>query len=382
MKPRSDGKEAWEFRYYEADASGRRRRRTVIVGSMLEYQTESAARRSQEVQAILLRVNAETRAPELMNPDFGAILARYEREELPERYSTRSAYLSYINNHIRPRWAEIPVSRIRPMVVEDWLKQLKVAPGTKGHIRGIMHTVFRCAERWELVEKNPMRLVRVKGSTKRLKTPRVLTPDQFRLVVPFVREPFRTMVLIAGCLGLRVSEIVGLKWGDFRFDDLTLLVQRSVVHGRVGDVKTEYSRDTIPLDSALVEALLNHRELCLSTPEGWLFANPATGKPYHQEEIQKNHIRKAGIAAGIGTGIGWHTFRHSYRSWLDETGAPLSVQKELMRHASIQTTMNIYGKAMTDTKRLAHRKVVEMLLRPERTAVTSDHKGPLAVTGS
>ena len=332
MKPRSDGKEAWEFRYYEADASGRRRRRTVIVGSMLEYQTESAARRSQEVQAILLRVNAETRAPELMNPDFGAILARYEREELPERYSTRSAYLSYINNHIRPRWAEIPVSRIRPMVVEDWLKQLKVAPGTKGHIRGIMHTVFRCAERWELVEKNPMRLVRVKGSTKRLKTPRVLTPDQFRLVVPFVREPFRTMVLIAGCLGLRVSEIVGLKWGDFRFDDLTLLVQRSVVHGRVGDVKTEYSRDTIPLDSALVEALLNHRELCLCTPEGCLFANPATGKPYHQEEIQKNHIRKAGIAAGIGTGIGWHTFRHSYRSWLAQRAEGADAPRQHSSH--------------------------------------------------
>ena len=382
MKPRSDGKEAWEFRYYDADALGRRRRRTLIVGSLSEYQTESAARRSPEVQAILLRVNAETRAPELMNPDFGAILARYEQEELPERYSTRSAYLSYINNHIKPRWADIPVGRIRPMVVEDWLKQLNIAPGTKGHIRGIMHTIFRCAERWELVEKNPMHLVRVKGSTKRLKTPRVLTPDEFRLVLPFVQEPYRTMVLIAGCLGLRVSEIVGLQWGDFCFDDLTLLIQRSVVHGRVGDVKTEYSRDTIPLDSALVEALLNHRRRCLSTPEAWLFANPATGKPYHQEEIQKNHIRKAGIAAGIGTGIGWHTFRHSYRSWLDETGAPVSVQKELMRHASIQTTMNIYGKAMTDTKRQAHRKVVEMLLRPERTAVTSDHKGPLAVTGS
>ena len=79
-----------------------------------------------------------------------------------------------------------------------------------------------------------------------------------------------------------------------------------------------------------------------------------TGRPYHQEEIQKRYIRKAGIAAEIGDGIGWHTFRHSYRSWLDDTGAPLTVQKELMRHASIQTTMNVYGKAMTDTKRQAH----------------------------
>jgi hypothetical protein len=94
-----------------------------------------------------------------------------------------------------------------------------------------------------------------------------------------------------------------------------------------------------------------------------LFANPRTGRSYHQEEIQKRYIRKAGFAAKIGDDIGWHTFRHSYRSWLDDTGAPLAVQKELMRHASIQTTMNIYGKAMTDTKRQAHTKVVELVLR-------------------
>jgi hypothetical protein len=63
------------------------------------------------------------------------------------------------------------------------------------------------------------------------------------------------------------------------------------------------------------------------------------------------------------TDIGWHTFRHSYRSWLDETGAALKVQQELMRHASIQTTMNAYGRAMLQSKREANRKVVEMALR-------------------
>ena len=107
-----------------------------------------------------------------------------------------------------------------------------------------------------------------------------------------------------------------------------------------------------------------------------------TRKPYHQEEIQKRYIRKAGIAAEIGSDIGWHTFRHSYRSWLDETGAPLTVQKELMRHASIQTTMNIYGKAMTDTKRQAHSKVVEMVFKSSKTAKTVDPKKPVAAIGS
>ena len=62
--------------------------------------------------------------------------------------------------------------------------------------------------------------------------------------------------------------------------------------------------------------------------------------------------------------IGWHTFRHTYRSWLDETGAPMKVQQELMRHASIQTTMNVYGRAMSNSKREANGKVVEMVLKP------------------
>jgi site-specific recombinase XerC len=90
----------------------------------------------------------------------------------------------------------------------------------------------------------------------------------------------------------------------------------------LGEVKTEYSRDSVPLDPALVEALMQHQKRSISTPEGWPFANPATRKPYHQEEIQKRHIRNPGIAANIGSDIGWHKFRHSYRSWLDETGAP------------------------------------------------------------
>jgi integrase len=67
---------------------------------------------------------------------------------------------------------------------------------------------------------------------------------------------------------------------------------------------------------------------------------------------------------------------------MDETGVPLTVQKELMRHASIQTTMNVYGKAMTDTKRQAHRRVVELVLKPSKTEETAGEKKPVKVIGS
>ncbi len=109
---------------------------------------------------------------------------------------------------------------------------------------------------------------------------------------------------------------MALKWSDFDFENSNVLVhQRSSVHGRIGDVKTEYSRDVVPLDQELASVLQEWRQQApFQGGEDWLFANPATGRPYHQEEIQKKPLKKAAIAAGIGPEIGWHTFRHTYRS--------------------------------------------------------------------
>jgi integrase len=55
--------------------------------------------------------------------------------------------------------------------------------------------------------------------------------------------------------------------------------------------------------------------------------------------------------AGKYDGIGWHTFRRTCRSRLDDTGAPMGVQPKLMRHAQISTTMNVYGNALMKAKR-------------------------------
>jgi integrase len=131
---------------------------------------------------------------------------------MPERYSTRAAYKSYTKDHIRPRWEDTTMSAVRPMAVEDWLKGLDLAPKTKSHVRSLKHTIFQCGERWELTAKKPIKLIRVKGGMKRLKTPGVLTPEEFELLLPLIWEPLRTMVLVAGCLGLCVSEIVTLQW--------------------------------------------------------------------------------------------------------------------------------------------------------------------------
>lgn len=62
-------------------------------------------------------------------------------------------------------------------------------------------------------------------------------------------------------------------------------------------------------------------------------------------------------------GLGWHTFRHRYRSLLNETGAPIGVQENLMRRANVATTMDVYGNATLQAKQQANSKVVQMVIR-------------------
>jgi len=401
-KKRAKGPDAWEFRYYETTEEGKRERKAATVGTVEKYKTKALAQKA--VEALLLKLNSETPQQRMAVVTFGAICDRYLQEELPERYSTSKSYRSNIKNYLKPRWGDYLLDRVRPMAVEDWLKKLPMAPKSKTHIRSLMHLMFECATRWELFtdKRNPIALVRVKEGSKRRHRPAILTVDEFETLVASLKEPYRTMAYVAQCLGLRVSEIAALQWDDFDFEKNQLLVQRSFVDGRTDEVKTEYSQDHVPLHHSLSEIVLEWSKEAVSTEEGWVFANPITKKPYFPTEIQKRHLRPAGCclvacpdcnaevgmwckqdrptpngkrlliherrraAAGKYAAIGWHTFRHTYRSWLDETGAPMKVQQELMRHASIQTTMNVYGQAMSSSKREANRKVVEMVLRPQQ----------------
>lgn len=133
-------------------------------------------------------------------------------------------------------------------------------------------------------------------------------------------------------------------------------------------MKTEYSKDEVPVDDALRDVLMRWREQAVFTSDAdFVFTNRRTGKPYHQEEVQKNHLRTAAKKTGIQDSIGWHTFRHTYRALLDAIGAPIGVQQRLMRHAQVSTTMNVYGDAYMKDKRDANSKLVEMF-RPAITA--------------
>jgi integrase len=359
LRKRKRRPSVWLWRYRSTDSGGNRDKDAVIIGDVEQYPTKALAWKAAE--GLRLSVNSENPGTQVT---FGALIDRYLREQVPQRHVTASKYRSWITHHIQPQWGDYPIAKVKPVLVEEWISKLDLAPKSKGHVRSIMHILFQWAMKWELMDLqiNPMKLVHVKGSSKRLREPVTLTRKQFHHVLRFVVEPFRTMCVVAMCLGLRASELVGLQWTDFDWKNRSVTIQRGVVIGRVDEVKTRYSNKAIPLDPVLASMLLSYGRQ--AGPGNWVFRSSRTGRPWWPWTIQRNHLLPAGIKARLGR-IGWHTFRHSYSTMLRALRVDVKVQQELLRHSDIRTTLNIYTQAVPEALRKANSRVVQMVL-PER----------------
>ena len=366
---RVTGPDVWIYRWRETTSDGRRKRRGFTVGTVEQYRTEAHALKAAEGMRLLINDGVAAREPVLFCGVLDRFLIEQKQEQEAEQitHGTLASYRSMISQHILPKWGDMYLQDVRPALVQDWLRTLTLSPTYKGHIRSLMYRLFDRAMIWELigVDRNPMDLVEVKGISKRRKRPRILQVKDAWRIFDALAQPYRTIVLIALCFGLRISEILGLRWTDFDFKRSAVLIQRSAVGKRLTKLKTECSQDEVPLERRFIVELKKWQALCLESEGQWLFPSPATGRPLHADSIRADYLVPTGLQLGLGR-IGFHTFRHTYRAWLDETGAPVGVQQKLMRHAHISTTMDQYGNASMEAKRKANRPVVQRLLK--RTA--------------
>jgi integrase len=99
-----------------------------------------------------------------------------------------------------------------------------LAKGSKAKIRNIMSALYSPAIRWEWTTSNPITSVR--QSAKRQKIPEILTVDELVSLLDAIREPFRTAVFLDGASGLRVGELLGLKWEDVDFERNLINIKR------------------------------------------------------------------------------------------------------------------------------------------------------------
>jgi integrase len=215
QKERKTGPHVWVWEYRDRSGS-----HSVSLGTV-DQLSEAEAWKATEGRRLILN---DPRAANQVS--FGAVLDRYISEALPERKSTRCTYLSWIRGRIRPKWGDCPIAQVKPLAVELWLKDMPLSGRSRGHIREVMHMLFDWAMRWELIphDRNPMTLVRVRGCSKRIRVPKILTIEEFNRLLEKLREPYRTMALVALFLGPRVSEIAALKWSDIDWDRSTISI--------------------------------------------------------------------------------------------------------------------------------------------------------------
>jgi len=340
---RARGGEVWEWRYR---VHGKMRQQMFSVS---DFPTEKKLR--QHLASSIAALNGEREEPLPIITTIGGLIERFKKEVLPElARSTRSTHNSMLRVHIEPRWADKPIADLRPMAVDKWLKSLPVLAASRSRARRLLKQLLDKAMYWEIIPMgaNPMKLVKVKGATTREKVITLLTPEQVRLLIDALVSPYDLMVLIGACLGLRIEEIGALQWGDFDLDAKTVTIQRAWTHGEIKEVKTDASASALPYPDVLGDALRAYMETATSH---WLFPSSRGdgSKPRWTGIILQDHIQPVAKMLELPH-IGWHTLRHSYRSWLGSGDAKVSEQKDLMRHSSINMTMK-YGGTKVETMR-------------------------------
>jgi hypothetical protein len=123
---------------------------------------------------------------------IGMLADRYIKEYLPDlARSTRDSWEGVLRLHIRPHWDKVPVLAAKPMAVDAWLKTLPLSAASKGRAPRLLKQLIDRAMYWELIPivENPIKLVKVKGITKRAKKIVLLTPEQVSTLVAALEEP-------------------------------------------------------------------------------------------------------------------------------------------------------------------------------------------------
>jgi integrase len=141
----------------------------------------------------------------------------------------------------------------------------------------------------------------------------------------------------------------------------TLAIRRAVYQYHIGPAKTEYSEAILPLASEIVSALAKWLSVAVYRAETEFVFPSARGGPRDADKLRENVLQPAADRAGLGK-IGWHSLRHSYATALDVAGARMKVAQELMRHANISTTMDVYTGVIERDKRETAGRVAAAVL--------------------
>ena len=186
----------------------------------------------------------------------------------------------------------------------------------------------------------------------------ILTPEQAYAIVCNLREPERTLTLLAAGTGLRISECLGLQWHDVNFADGMIHVRRTWTCGQVGLPKSKASKGPVPLHPLLADfmRLWKQKTTYFQAGDRVFPSTRLDGKqPRVANMLVEDRLRPAAVKAGILSShpdnhgglvdddprrFGFHNLRHSLASFLIRIRTDPKTVQTLLRHSDVKLTLS------------------------------------------
>ena len=298
--------------------------------------------------------------------------AEYMPITLPQlSSSTQDCYRGVIGKYLLPTFGGLCLRDLTPRTLQRYFSTLGIPHPSIVKVRDTLSSILRSSVPDFLI-KNPLDGLRLPKDNRGRRRKPTITPDQFNSLVQLVSEPYATMLYVAVWTGLRVSELIGLKWRCIYRDAIS--VEERFCRGDWSQPKSKASAATIGVSPQVIARILRLKTLTVEVRAGLatrtyklvksagqddlVFQSVQSGKPMNDQNVLKRHIQPAARALGLPF-VNWRCLRTSHATWLVQAGAdPKSVQGQ-MRHSRISTTMDIYAQIVSTAQRQALEKLSE-----------------------
>jgi len=197
---------------------------------------------------------------------------------------------------------------------------------TVKHIRTAFGTILEEATRQDLLLSNPVRKTRL---ARRGPVPEkaAIAPDTLRVLIEKLAEASRTIAAAIAMTGLRIGELLALRWPDVDLQSGFLSVRQTVYEGHFDEPKTKRSKRTVPLPSECVGILARLRPID-AQPSALIFST-AKGSPLCRRNLLNRQFKPICKSLGL-TGVTWHWLRHANATLHDARGTSLAPSRHYL----------------------------------------------------
>lgn len=295
------------------------------------------------------------------NPTVESYLTTWLTYTVKVESSTKTyeSYEETCRNRIVPYVGAVRLKALKPEHIQRMVTQLQekdYAQRTVQYSVGVLSRALAVAVRHGHIATNPAAHIHPRVEKRQIEP---LTPEQATAFLGAIDgHRLEPLYRVALSLGLRRGEIIALRWTDVDLNGKTLKVRKA---------KTAAGVRTIPLPDKLVEVLRDHwqfqQQERLMTGVDWkehgLVFPSEVGTPLIARNLVR-HFKSVLKRAGIPETIRFHDLRHSCATFLIAQGVHMKTVSEILGHASIGITMDVYGHVSADTQRTALDKIADM----------------------